>query len=208
MFPPWLKLPYKIMQREDRPMKISSSSSNSVVNEQYIEQLRKAQQQKQQVSGAASSGVEKVAAEQSAETKSGINADDSDANQETSSSSVSIKGMSSNVGASAAASSDTDTDQALITKANSGRALTESELSKLKQISPAVYARAMKAQKAREELRGQMDQNPSNATQIARAAISQNKPESKETEKLIDSALTAEYQDFISKHDQIIISGR
>jgi hypothetical protein len=180
-------------------MKISSSSSDGVVYEEYIEQIRKAQQQKQQAGGAVNLGVEKAASEQSAKNKSGINADASDTSQETS---------SSNTGASAVASSDTDTDQALITKANSGRALTESELSKLKQISPAVYARVTKAQKAREELRGQMDKNPSNATQIARTAIFKNKLESKDTEKLIDRALAAEYEDFISKHDQVIISGR
>jgi hypothetical protein len=180
-------------------MKISASGSDSAVYEEYLEQLRKA---KQQADKAVNSDGEKAAAKESAEAKSAASTDASAVSQETSSSVVSIKGTSS------AAISDTDTDQELIDKANSGKALTESELTKLKQVSPAVYSRVTKAQKTREELRGQMNENPSNAAQIARIAISQNKPESGETEKLIHNTLVDEYEDFVSKHDQVIISGR
>ena len=48
-------------------------------------------------------------------------------------------------------SDDEDSDQALINKAKAGSALTQSEMSRLKEVDPALYARLQ----AREELRNQ-----------------------------------------------------
>jgi hypothetical protein len=95
-------------------------------------------------------------------------------------------------------SEDEDSDQALINKANAGSALTQSELSRLKEADPVLYARAVKAEEAREELRVQMKQNPSEAKQAMRSAVSRNNDEGQE---LVRKALANEYSSFTSKYD-------
>ncbi|GHV44006.1 hypothetical protein FACS1894204_00330 [Synergistales bacterium] len=100
-------------------MSISSvSSSAGALREEYLEQQRKLQLQKQ---------AEK--AEKSAESRS----------VDTGKSATQVK-FTAAASSAAAVSGASDTDQALIAKANSGAALTESELQTLKQLDPALYA--------------------------------------------------------------------
>jgi hypothetical protein len=179
----------------------SVSSDSSVLREEYLEQQRKLQQQKQQADATAQSN-------EGADSK--VDADTSGANQGTSASGVSIKIASANAGATASTTTDDDSssNQALISKANSGAALSSSELSTLKQVDPALYARVVKAQKARGDVRNQMSENPSNAAQIAKEAISKNISENDDTKNLINRTLVDEYKNFASKYDQVIISGK
>jgi hypothetical protein len=118
------------------------------------------------------------------------------------------KAASADAGTAVVTAGDTTGNQALISKANSGAELNESELSTLKQVDPALYARVVKAQKIRAEARNKMSENPSNSAQIMRDAVSQNTSEDDETQNLIDRALVNEYKNFASKYDQVIISGR
>ena len=67
---------------------------------------------------------------------------------------------------STAAGGSTSSDQDIIDKANSGAELSSSELSTLKQIDPALYARAMKARKAQSEPRSQSGESSSKAAQV------------------------------------------
>lgn len=99
--------------------------------------------------------------------------------------------------------SDDSGDQALINKANGGSALTKSELSRLKEVDPGLYSRAVKAEKAREELRRQMQANPSGASREARSAIGRNDGEDRQ---LIRKALMDEYISFAAKYDQSAFS--
>jgi hypothetical protein len=188
-------------------MSVNSVSDNSsILREEYLEQQRKLQQQKQQ----AGKGSESGASTDTKAADSRVNTDTSSAKQETSASGNSTKTASANVGAtpSTGTSDDTASNQALINKANSGSVLSASELSTLKQVDPALYARVMKAQKAREEARNQMSENPSNAARILKEALSKNTSGDDETKNLIDRALVDEYKNFASKYDQVILSGR
>ncbi|MDR1916775.1 MAG: hypothetical protein LBQ58_09405 [Synergistaceae bacterium] len=177
------------------------SSDSSILREEYLEQQRKLQQQKQQT------GTTEQATEN---TSSRASTDASGANQGTSASVLSTKEASANVGAISftGTNSDAADNQSLISKANSGVELSASELSTLKQVDPALYARVVKAQKAREEVRNQLSENPSNAAQIAKDAISKNTSGDEDTQNLIKRAIVDEYKNFASKYDQVIISGR
>jgi hypothetical protein len=177
------------------------SSDSSILREEYLEQQRKLQQQKQQTD---------TTAQSTEGSNSRVSADTSEANQGASASAVSTKTTSANVGTTSVAGTNNDTtdNQSLITKANSGVELSASELSTLKQVDPALYARVVKAQKAREGVRSQLTENPSNAAQITKDAISKNTSGDEETRNLIDRTLVDEYKNFASKYDQVIISGR
>lgn len=96
-------------------------------------------------------------------------------------------------------SSEDTGNQSLINKANAGSVLTQSELSRLKEVDPGLYSRAVKAEKAREELRLQMKQNPSGASRSAHSAIARNDGEN---EEVIRKALADEYREFSGKYDQ------
>ncbi len=98
-----------------------------------------------------------------------------------------------------ASGDDDDGDQALINKANSGSALTQTELSRLKEADPALYASVVKAAQAREDLRAEMNQNPSGAKRAAQSAIAGNGGEGQEITR---KALNAEYASFAAKYDQ------
>jgi hypothetical protein len=186
------------------------------LSEEYLfEQQRKLQQQKQQagVSGNDETGMNaaKIETAQSGDdTASGVNTDTSDLNQSTQTSRVSVKATSANAAAASSRGTNGDTvsNQALISKANSGAELNASELQTLKQVDPVLYARVVKAQKAREEVRIQLSENPSNAVQIAQDAISKNTSGDEDTKNLINRALLNEYKNFASRYDQVIISGR
>lgn len=110
-------------------------------------------------------------------------------------------------------SSDDDDDasyQAIVNKVNSGQQLTSAELSTLQAKDAALYARAVRAQNAREELRSQIAENPSKAQQQARAAISSVSSAMEQGEDLgaIHGALQDEYQQFAARFDQVDLSGR
>ncbi|MDR1376888.1 MAG: hypothetical protein LBJ22_05205 [Synergistaceae bacterium] len=141
----------------------SVSGSGAILREEYLEQQRKLQRQKQQAGS-------DTTAQPAEASKSGGNADASSGNQRASQSTAPAAATSANAEATAltTSGSDTSSDQTLINKANSGAELSSSELSTLKEIDPALYARVMKAQKAR----------------------------------------TDESQNFTSKYDEVIISGR
>lgn len=83
--------------------------------------------------------------------------------------------------------------------------MTQSELSRLKEADPALYASVVKAEQAREELRNQMKQNPSGAKQAVQSAIAQNNSEGQE---VVRKALADEYSNFASKYDQLELSGK
>lgn len=99
-------------------------------------------------------------------------------------------------------------NQTLINKANSGAELTQSELSALKDIDPALYAQAIKAKVAREDLRSQMSQRPASAMRTAHEAISKYlDSEGEDTQSMVRKALSDEYKNFSSKYDQAEFSG-
>lgn len=98
-------------------------------------------------------------------------------------------------------SDEDDEDQAIINKANSGSELTSSELSRLKDADPALYSSAVKAKQARDELRAQMQQNPSGAERAAQNAIIKNQDDSVSRQALED-----EYLNFSAKYDQVSFS--
>lgn len=112
-----------------------------------------------------------------------------------------VASMSAQVAESLESSSDSDdsTDSALISKANSGAALTQSELSRLKDLDSALYAQAVKAAKAREELSQQISKNLSAASQSMREAVAKN---SGENQEVIRNALNDEYLSYAMKYDQ------
>ncbi|MDR1978249.1 MAG: hypothetical protein LBQ42_05895 [Synergistaceae bacterium] len=189
-------------------MSVSSVSNNGgILREEYLEQQKKLRQQQAAIDSGTSADAAKIKTAQPADdANSRASADASGSNRATS-----VSGVFANAKAgttSSAAASDTSGNQALIDKANSGGVLSASELSTLKEIDPALYARVVKAQKAREEARNQMSENPSNAAQIAQDVSSKNASEDDDTQNLINRALADEYKNFASKYDQVIISGR
>jgi hypothetical protein len=111
--------------------------------------------------------------------------------------------------ASAAASAATTTDaeyQAILAKANSGQQLTSAELTVLKAKNPAAYARATRTDTARQELTSQMEKSPNLASRVLNEALSSLSTRNDEDSAVLTKALTAEYNNFASKHDQVIIS--
>jgi hypothetical protein len=93
-----------------------------------------------------------------------------------------------------------DTNSALISKANSGMELTQAELSQLKSLDSALYAQALKAQKAREEVRAQMSRDPSSAAGYAKQAIA-NAVQQDDSNAV--KAIMDEYTNFATKYDQV-----
>ncbi|MDL2233948.1 hypothetical protein LJC63_10295 [Ruminococcaceae bacterium OttesenSCG-928-L11] len=94
-----------------------------------------------------------------------------------------------------------ESNTALINKANSGAELSQAELSQLKDLDFALYAQAVKAQKAREEVRAQMKQNPSHAASFADRAASQ--AVGQEDSAVALRAIADEYNQFAAKYDQM-----
>jgi hypothetical protein len=107
---------------------------------------------------------ESLAARSAEVSKSDTDAEGAE-NQEASKSTISTTAASAKAEAAVSTVTDGDTssEQDIINKANSGAELSSSELSTLKQIDPALYARVMKAQKAKAE---SQSQNSSKAAQI------------------------------------------
>jgi hypothetical protein len=95
---------------------------------------------------------------------------------------------------------------AILAKANSGQRLTSAELSVLKEKNPAAYAKAMRTDSARQDFASQMEKSPGQATRVLNQALSSLSTKSDEDSATLKKALTAEYSDFISKHDEVIIS--
>ena len=108
---------------------------------------------------------------------------------------------------------DDDSDyEAIVAKADSGQALTASELATLRAKDPTRYSKAVQAQNARENLRSQMEQTPSVAGKVAREAISAIRQEGlaqahgavdEDTANQLVKALDDEYRTFAKKYDQV-----
>ncbi|MDR1572284.1 MAG: hypothetical protein LBS32_07150 [Clostridiales Family XIII bacterium] len=105
---------------------------------------------------------------------------------------------------SAAATDDSDY-QAILTKANSGQQLSQSELTILKERNPAAYARAIKADTARLDLAKQMEKSPSQASQALGGALSALSNRGDDDSKALAKALNDEYRSFAAKYDQSLI---
>jgi hypothetical protein len=112
--------------------------------------------------------------------------------------------------ASTSTTSTTTTDnveyQTILAKANSGQQLTSAELATLKEKNPAAYAKAVRINTARQELASQMEKSPSQANRVLNEALSYLSTKNDEDRTTLAKALTAEYNNFVSKHDQVIIS--
>lgn len=116
--------------------------------------------------------------------------------------------------ASATSSSEDEDDnyQAIVNKANSGQSLTASELNILRSRNPALYAKVAQAGSARQDLRTQMEADPSHASQVMKQAMAEVSREEllgahnldKEEQALVKSALQEEYNNFASKYDQVL----
>ncbi|MDR1875864.1 MAG: hypothetical protein LBQ90_12730 [Synergistaceae bacterium] len=189
-------------------MSVSSVSDNgSILKEEYLEQRKQLRQQQTVIDSERSANAAKTA-QSDGNADSRVNADTSGSNQATSPSGGPAKAAGAGRTAPAATGSDTTSNQTLINKANSGSELSASELSTLRQVDPALYARVVKAQKAREEARSQMSETPSNAARVMKDVVSANASEDDETQNLIERATFDEYRSFASRYDQVIISGR
>jgi formate dehydrogenase maturation protein FdhE len=116
--------------------------------------------------------------------------------------------VSAGAGISTVSASTTDTldYQTILAKANSGQQLTSAELAVLKEKNPTAYAKAMRTETARQELTSQMEKSPSQASSILNEALSSLSTKSDEESTTLVKALTAEYNSFISKRDQVIIN--
>ena len=96
--------------------------------------------------------------------------------------------------------------QTILSKVNNGQQLTSAELTLLKEKNPAAYAKAMRTYTARQELTSQMEKSPNQAHQALNEALSSLSAKNDEERATLTKALTAEYNNFVSKHDQVIIS--
>lgn len=108
-------------------------------------------------------------------------------------------------------SEDDSAYQAILAKANSGQPLTSSELDVLRAKNPGLYAKAVQASSARQQLRTKMEENPAQAYSEARAAsaaVSQAAASGDESLALVHRALQDEYQSFTRQYDHIELSGR
>jgi hypothetical protein len=191
---------------------VSNSGNINILSDEYLleqqKKLRQKQQQSNSEAGADAAKVEKTQSGGAAGTQ--VNTGSSVVNSSAPSSGLSVQ--ASSAGTEAASSSETSdssaSSQALISKANSGAELSASELQALKQADPSLYARVVRAQKAREEVRAQIGENPSNAVQITQDAIARNVSGDENTRILTNRAIFNEYKNFASKNDQVIISSR
>ncbi|MDR3265932.1 MAG: hypothetical protein LBT15_07975 [Synergistaceae bacterium] len=118
--------------------------------------------------------------------------------------------LTSDAGAAASTASAATTDTAdylaILAKANSGQQLTSAELAVLKEKNPAAYAKAMRTDTSRQEFVSRMEQSPGQATRVLNQALSSLSTKNDEDSATLKKALTAEYNDFVSKHDEVIIS--
>jgi hypothetical protein len=96
--------------------------------------------------------------------------------------------------------------QTILSKVNNGQQLTSAELAVLKEKNPAAYAKAMRTNTARQELVSEMEKSPNQAHLALNEALSSLSEENDEERATLTKALTAEYNNFVSKHDQVIIS--
>jgi hypothetical protein len=108
----------------------------------------------------------------------------------------------------AATTTDTSDYEAILAKANSGQTLTSSELSVLKAKNPAAYAKAVRTDTARQELTSRMEKSPNQANRVLDEALSSLSEKNDSNRETLTKALTAEYNNFVSKHDQVIIGER
>jgi hypothetical protein len=118
----------------------------------------------------------------------------------------SMSGVSASTSIASTSTATTDLEyQTILAKANSGQQLTNAELAILKEKNPAAYAKAMRIDTARQELRSQMEESPNQASHILGEALSSLSAKNDEDRATLTKALTAEYNNFVSKHDQVII---
>ena len=96
--------------------------------------------------------------------------------------------------------------QTILSKANNGQQLTSAELAVLKEKNPAAYAKAMRTNTARQELVSEMEKSPNQAHLALNEALSSLSEENDEERATLTKALTSEYNNFVSKYDQVIIS--
>jgi hypothetical protein len=115
-------------------------------------------------------------------------------------------GISAGASAVSTATADDSEYQTILSKVNSGQQLTSAELAVLKEKNPAAYAKAMRTDTARQELASQMEKSPNQAHRALAEALSSLSAKNDEDRATLTKALTAEYDNFVSKHDQVIIS--
>ncbi|MDL2214548.1 hypothetical protein LJB76_03200 [Clostridia bacterium OttesenSCG-928-O13] len=107
-----------------------------------------------------------------------------------------------------------DAYQTIVQKADSGQTLTSAELSQLRAKDATRYSKALKAMEARQNLRSQMEKDPSHASKAAREAIAAVKAQDAATvgnahgtganASSVASALSDEYGSFARQYDQIL----
>jgi hypothetical protein len=105
-----------------------------------------------------------------------------------------------------AAATDNLEYQTILAKANSGQQLTSAELAVLKEKNPAAYAKAIRIKTARQALASQMEESPNQASRALNEALSSLSEKNDGDRAAFTKALAAEYYNFVSKHDQVIIS--
>jgi hypothetical protein len=106
------------------------------------------------------------------------------------------------------AETDDSDYQTILAKANSGQQLSQSELTILREKNPAAYAKAVKTDTARQELRDEMEKSPSQAGQALRNALTSLSNKNDEDGKAITKALNEEYNYFATKYDQSLIGSQ
>jgi uncharacterized protein YjiK len=112
------------------------------------------------------------------------------------------------VGASAVSAAKTDNVeyQTILSKVNNGQQLTSAELAVLKEKNPAAYAKVIRTNTARQEFASQMEKSPNQANRVLVEALSSLSAKNDKDRAALSKALTAEYDNFVQKHDQVIIS--
>lgn len=111
--------------------------------------------------------------------------------------------------AQATSSANDSSYNTIVSKVNQGRQLTSAELALLKERDPALYARAMKASKARQSLQAKMEEDPNHAAQQAReaiSAVSRAAAGGDEDLAAVHRALSDEYLAFAARYDQVDFS--
>jgi hypothetical protein len=189
---------------------VSNSSNINILSDEYLLEQQKKLRQQQSDSEAGADAAKIGKTQSGGVAGSQVNTGSSVVNNSASSSGLSAQASSVSTGAASSSemNDSSDSNQALISKANSGAELSASELQALKQADPSLYARVVRAQKTREDVRAQIGENPSNAVQITQDAISRNVSGDENTRILTNRAIFNEYKNFASKNDQVIISSR
>jgi hypothetical protein len=113
--------------------------------------------------------------------------------------------VSAGTSVTSAANTDNLEYQTILSKVSSGQQLTSAELAILKEKNPAAYAKAMRMETARQDLAAQMEKSPNQANHALVEALSSLSAKNDEERTALTKSLTAEYDNFVSKHDQVII---